>query len=809
MIHVAIAGISAALLAAEILLMRLLSIVQWHHFASMIISLALLGFGASGTALALARDRATSRAGEIFIGASALFGLTLVACAVLAVRVPFHALEILWDPRQILRVTAIYLLLAVPFFFAATAIGVTFMRWPDRIPALYRSNLVGSGIGALLVVPALTILTPASCLRLLGALGPLSAALFALAGGSRRGRGAALALGMVAIALAILGPSDRTLLRISPYKGLPSALRAEGAKILAERSGPLGWLAVVESPRVPFRYAPGLSLFSSVEPPGQLGLFADSEWLGPITRWDPDPRSLAYFDQMSSALPYHLLRAPRVLVLGAGSGAGVLQALQLGSARVDAVEMNAQVIDLLRGPFAAYAGHLYDRRDVRVWVAEGRRFAEAAGGRYDLIDLGLLDAFGAGAAGLTSVHESTLYTVEAFEAYLRRLRPGGLLAVTRWLTLPPRDALKLVATASDAIRRSGGGDPARRIAVVRSLRTVTILVKNGDFAPADRSAIRSFCAARSFDVEYVPGMAPGEANRVNVLAEAWLSEGTRALLGPEHATFIARYKFRIEPATDDRPYFLHFFRWGALAEILALRGQGGLALGEWGYPLLVATLLQAILAGAVLILLPLRALGSARTPARDRLAVAIYFAALGFGFLFIEMAFLQRFVLFLGDPLHSASIVLASFLVFAGLGSASSERLARAGGALRALRIAGGTIVVLAAAYLLFLPSVLHPLMAASEAARVVLSIALIAPLAFFMGVPFPLGLSRVSAAAPALLPWAWAINGCASVAGAVLAPIVAMEAGFTGVVALAILLYPLAALLLGRFPAGSPRAAE
>jgi len=300
-------------------------------------------------------------------------------------------------------------------------------------------------------------------------------------------------------------------------------------------------------------------------------------------------------------------------------------------------------------------------------------------------------------------------------------------------------------------------------------------------------------------------MDPADANRVNVLADPWLSEGTRALLGPGRASFMARYKFRLEPATDDRPYFLHFFRWGALPEILALRGQGGLALGEWGYLLLVATLLQAILASALLILLPLWALRGAPAPARARLPVAIYFAALGLGFLFIEMAFFQRFILFLGDPLYSASVVLASFLVFAGLGSASSERLARAGGAARAVRNAGGMIVFLAAVYLLFLPSLLHTFIAASEGARITLSIVLIGPLAFFMGMPFPLGLARVSDVAPALVPWAWAINGCASVVGAVLATLVAMEAGFTGVLALALLLYPFAMLVFGRFSGAAP----
>jgi SAM-dependent methyltransferase len=782
---IAVALISAAALAYEILLMRLFSIVLWHHFAYMIISLALLGYGASGAVLTLAQRAVQQRFAPLFSAAAAAFGVSAIACFALAQRVPFNPLEILWDPRQLAYLSAVYLLLLLPFLCAGACVCMALTHFRGLQSRIYSFDILGAGAGSLGVVALLFVLSPADALKLIAALAFAAATVAWLeCGGPRRWPAVLL---MTFAAVPWLLPQAWIEPAMSPYKELSQTLRIPQARVVEQRSSPLGLVSVVESARVPLRHAPGLSLTATAEPPPQLGVFTDGEGLTALTRFDGRRDSLAHLDQISSALPYHLLRRPRVLVLGAGAGADVLQAHYHGARQIDAVELNPQVVDLVRRRFADFAGGIYSTI-ARVHVAEARGFVAASEDRYDLIQVALLDSFSASSAGLYALSENYLYTVEALQDDLRHLQPGGLLAVTRWVALPPRDALKLFAAAVVALERSGV-DPGSRLALVRSWKTSTLLVKNGAFDGEDIAAIKAFCAARSFDVAFYPGMRPDEANRYNVVEGPDLFDGATALLSPGRDEFLQRYKFHIAPATDDKPHFFHFFKWRSLPEFLSMKGQGGLPLLEWGYPVLVATLVQAAVASLLLIGLPLAWV--ARVGARGR--VLVYFLAIGFGFMFIEIAFIQKFVLFLSHPLYAVAVVLFAFLLFAGIGSRVSNRL-RNGTLRHPIAAVAGAIAVSAALCLGLLPWLFQHSIGLPDAARILISVALIAPLAFFMGMPFPLGLARVEATDARLIPWAWGINGCASVTGAVLATLLAIHVGFTAVVVAALVLYGVAA---------------
>lgn len=801
--------ISAGVIGYEILLMRLLSIIQWHHFAYTIISLALLGFGASGTFIALTQRWLLPRFFLSFLINASLFGLTTVLGFVVAQNIPFNPLEILWDIRQAFHLLELYLILSLPFFCAANCIGLTLARFRDQIHRIYRFDLLGAGTGALMMVLMLFVLHPSAGLRFLGSLGFLAAALLSLGLALRHSRWLAAAFLSMGLALPFIWPQGWLALRISEYKGLKLALHVPNSEVIAERVSPLGLLTVVRSPTIPFRHAPGMSLNCSVEPPPQLGIFTDGDGLSPITRYDGDRDSLAYLDCLSSALPYHLLDHPRVLVLGAGGGTDVLMALYHGARSIDAVELNHQVADLVERSYAEFAGHLYQREGIELHVAEARGFVRGSLDRFDLIQLSLLDAFSTSASGGYALNETYLYTVEALQEYLRHLSPGGLLGVTRWLKMPPRDSLKLLAAAGKALERSDADRPEMRIAMIRGWKTATLLVKSGAFTEEEIRAIRAFCDERSFDLGYYPGMRASEANRYNLLDRPYLYEGAVALLGQGRDAFLKDYKFYINPATDDRPYFFHFFKWRTLPEILSLRGQGGLPLLEWTYPILVATLLQALVASMVLILLPLWALRRTGEPSGRRSRVAVYFLALGLAFLFIEIAFIQKIILFLSHPLYAVAVVLCGFLIFAGLGSGYSPRWARHIERIRpkpdglAIPAAVLGIVVIALIYLAGLPPVFRSLMVLPGILKVPIVIGFIAPLAFCMGMPFPLGLSKVAEAMPTFIPWAWGLNGCASVISAILAAILSIHFGFTVVVVLALGLYGTAAAALWK-PLGS-----
>jgi predicted membrane-bound spermidine synthase len=793
---VAVTLLAAATLGYEVLLTRLFSIVQWHHFAYMMISVAMLGYGAAGTFVALSQRFLCAHFAPVFIAFATAFGVTAVGGFLIAQRIAFNPLELLWDPQQPLRLLAVYALLFVPFFCAATCVCLTFTRFGAEAHRVYACDLGGAGAGCLGILALLFVLTPTQALIIVGVTGGVAAAAAVKPCGlSPRVLPALLFGALLAGVLALV--SEWTELRPSAYKELSQTLAVSGMRIVAERSSPLGAITVVESTRIPFRHAPGQSLVSLHEPPPQLAIFTDGDAMSALNRYDGQRASLAYLGDLTSAAPYSLRENPRVLVLGAGTGTDVLQALYHEAAAVDAVELNPQVIDLVENRFAAFSGRPYSVPRVHLHIAEARRFIASGTESYDLITVALLDAFGATAAGLHALSESYLYTVEALDGYLARLAPGGLLAITRWVTLPPRDMLKLVATVAAALERDGVAQPGRQIALIRGWRTATLLVRNGAFTDAEIAALKAFCRARSFDLDYFPGMRPDEANRYNVLDRSWYYDGVVALLGPTRDRFFDQYKFDVVPATDDRPFFFHFFKWRTLPELLALKARGGMPLLEWGYPVLIATLIQAAAAAALLILLPLffaRRPATSRAVGLPRARVAVYFLALGCGFMFIEIAFIQKFILFLGHPLHAVAVVLFAFLIFAGLGSRYAGRRQPGIAPSRTVARPVFAIGLLALVYIALLPQAFAYLMPQSDAVRIGLSVGLIAPLAFAMGMPFPRGVERLAERAPALIAWAWGINACASVVAAILATLLALHLGFDAVVALAVAMYALAA---------------
>ena len=823
--------ISASVLSYQVILVRAFSIGQWHHFAYMVISIALLGFGASGTLLAaLERSRANtamllhgSREGWFAISATS-FAVALPVSFWLTQRVPFDAFLIVWEPRQVLYLGCYYLLLSVPFFAAATAIGLALTSESEKCPQLYAYNMAGSGAGALLAMIALSIARVEWAVLGVTGLAQVAAVVALLdkrLSVNRRSRWLFAVAGVAIMAIVTLAyVFHPPTVRLSQYKGLSYGLNLPHAHMVAERSSPLGRVDVVESPAI--REAPGLSLVAPTDavPPSQLGLYVDAESAGAITAFNGDTSTLNYLDWMITAAPYFALQDPprdrRVCVLGAGGGSGVLLALRHAARHVDAVELNPNVPELLRGEFRDFAGGLYDRPEVRIHRADARAFVQAAQGTWDVIDLSLVDSFAASAVGVGAVSENYLYTREAFEAFLSHLRPGGVLAVTRWAQMPPRGELKLFATAVAALERLGL-NPAERLLLIRSWAAATLLVKKEPFRTPELSGLRRWTEERLFDASYFPGIATDQHNRFNVLERDYYVEAASAFLagGQRREQFFRDYAFNVRPATDDRPYFFHSYRWRALPLMFRTFGQSWIPFSEWGYLILVATLAQAILLGILMIVSPLLSLLHRRIPPVDspvsrprsrgivRLRVLLYFLALGLGYLFVEMALIQRLVFFLADPIYAVAVVLAGLLFVSGLGSAFAARQLRKGiSATRLACLAAIVVAVTCTVYGLGLHTMLTPLLGWPLSARMALALTVILPFAA-MGMPFPLVLRQLGQTRAELLPWAWAINGCASVVAGPLATLLALGAGLPIVLLVASACYAVAALLAGTWQKG------
>ena len=792
----AILILSASALAYEVVLMRLFSIIQWHHFAYMVISLALLGYGASGTFLSLTRQWLLPHYEIAFSSNAALFGISSLGCFLLAQQLPFNTLEIFWDPGQWWLLMVSYLLLFIPVFFAANCTCLALDRFTGQIPRIYAFNMAGAGLGALGVIAALYLLTPIGVLRLLAMGGLLAAVLALLEHGYFQRR--ILLAGLLAMMLAIpLLPSHWLTLKMSEYKSLNQTLQISGTVVKEQHTSPLGLITLVESPQMPLRVAPGLSLNSTTEPPPQLGLFIDGEGPSAINRYDGRAEPLRYLDYLTSALPYHLGPRKRVLILGLGGGSDLLQAELLGAARIDAVELNPQLVELFQQRYRDYSGWPLLQHKSKIHISEARSFIAGSREQYDLIQISLLDSAAASSAGLHALSESYLYTREGITEYLDHLTTGGMLAITRWVKLPPRDGLKLFATAVEALRHRGVAQPAERLAMIRGWSTSTLLIKNNPFTSREIESLIRFSQERAFDTVYFPGISPSEVNHYNILSEPYFYQGAVALLGEQPELFYQRYKFDIRPATDDRPYFFNFFKWSTLPELLAIYRQGGFSLLELGYPVLVLTLLQALAASLVLILLPLQFLTRNKGPVAKSYTwrTMAFFTAIGLAYLFVEIAFIQKFTLFLAHPIFAVTLVLCGFLVFSGIGSHYAGRLLQAGRG-RPLLPATLAITLFAMSYLWLLPHLLPWLSTLPDPAKAVIALLLIAPLAFCMGMPFPVGLTQVARHAPALLPWAWGVNGCASLLSAILATLLAVHFGFNWVIVGAVLLYAGAALL-------------
>lgn len=783
--------LSATALAYEVLLVRLFSIIYWHHFTFMVISLALLGYGVSGSLITLFRELFLRRYNRLFFINVLLFSISSIVVVLIVQQFPFNALEILWDRSQWLRLFLTYLLLSFPFLFVANTIAMTMLRFDGQIGRIYGADLIGAGVGAVGVMLLLNVYEPQSILRLTALCGLAAGLLFLRKSGWQFLPGAiTLAVSMIAI---VLLPSAWLQPGLSEYKGLKQMLLVGGTRVLENRSSPVSRIDVVESSDIPLRHAPGLSLQSPSGPLDQLAVFIDGDTMSSIDRYD-GYQSPGYRDYLSSALPYHLGKSfSRVLILNATTGGEVFHAALQGVASIDAVEPDMGLLELMTDRYAGYSGWAHLAGRVSIHNVTARAWVASTGKQYDLVVLGVPGSSSGGSAGVHAFSVDYSLTRESLERYLSRLSPDGFLSVTLWTDTPPKGNLRLLATLLEAMRTTGMESPAERIAWIRSWNTATLLVKNGALTTDEIDMIRHFVQTRSFDLAWLPGIRDEEVNRFQLLPKPWFHEAAKALLTGEGDAFLKEYRYDIDPVNDSSPYFNDHFRWKSLPDFLAVPGRGGIAMIDVGYPTLIATLGQSLIAALLLILVPLLFIRSGpEKRAGSRLKIVIYFTAIGLAFLFIELSYIEILALIIGQPLYAVAVTLCVFLVFSGLGSLGVQRLIEKSGMKegRLLGMAVSAILLMTLLSVALRPWITETLMSLPEAVRIPAACLLAAPLAFVMGMPFPLGLTATSRSAPALLPWAWGINGCASVLSAILAVLLAMEIGFDGVIILAALLY-------------------
>ena len=769
--------VSAATLLLEIALTRIFAVTQGYHFAFLAISLALLGFGASGTALAVVPSLAARDVRPLITRAGLLFAVTAVGGLYLIKVLPFDAYTLLWEPSQLVYLALYYLALAVPFFFTGSIVGAALAKYPARAGGLYGVNLVGAGIGCLLSVVFPLVVGAAGSVVVAGVIALIGAV--AMSGRELRRPAwlipAVLTVGALVAAVA-LGVLE---LRLSPYKAVSQALRHESATKAWSQWNAFSLVEVIGSDSI--HAAPGLSFAYQGSLPRQTALAVDGDNLSPITAATPEQAEFAEY--LPTSLVYRLTERPSTLVIEPGGGLDVLTALRNGAASVTAVISNPLVIEAVGEKFGHRAAGILDRPDVTVIDEGPRSYLHRTDERFDVIQLSLADSFRPVLAGAYGVSENYLYTVEAFESYYRRLAPDGLLSVTRWAQTPPSEGIRVVSVAIEALENLGV-EPGEHMAVIRSLQTITLIVKRSPLDAADIDAVRRFADDLQYDLVYLPGIAAEELNRFSVHPSPLYHDTVQAMLNAEtRGGLHAGYSHDVSPVSDDRPFYFHLFRWSQTPEILRNLGRTFQPFGGAGFLIVLSSLLVAVVAAGLFILLPLL---FRRDPSSDesradagigRLWPFVYFAGLGLGFLWVEIPLLQRFILYLDQPTYAFATVLFGVLVWSGVGSLGSDRI----------RVSMATVVlavaVLSVIYALGLPLVFDATLGLPFAGRLALSVVLLAPLGIAMGIPFPRAIRALGGQAPALVPWAWAVNGSTSVVSAILATVLALSFGFTWVI--------------------------
>lgn len=761
--------ITLSTLMYEIVLTRIFSVTMWYHFAFVAISVALFGLTAGALAVYLApgffRDEDVRARMWLF---SCLFAVTLVVCFVTQLSIPF-------DPElNVASAWSVFLtcaVIAIPFTCSGVVVCLALTRFPRQTNRLYAVDLIGAALGCILVVWLFTLLDGPSLMVAIGALAAVGAFLLARDAQSRRGAaiaaGVALVLGSSAFVNGYLHSQGRPLLRVIWAKGEADPQHGY------ERWNAFSRVTVdtfVEGPAAPKGVGLSPTMPETLRAEEKVMLI-DSNAATGLTRYTGDPDETDFLRYDVSNLAHHALDGADVVVVGVGGGRDVLSALEFDQRSVTGVEINSNILDITNGVYGDFTGHLDRDPRVRFVADEARSYLARTDRRFDLIQISLIDTWAASSAGAYALSENSLYTTQAWDLFLDRLDPEGMLSVSRWYSIPgraePLEAYRAVGLAAQVLRDRGAVDPRDHILAYlgppnsQGASAVTLLVSPQPFS--DETLKRIGDAAER--LEFEPVLTPSAAidDRFVALSAPELGDGALAGLDAD-----------VSPPTDDRPFFFQ------MADLGTILSGAGLSRDDSTRPVLVLSLLAVVifLLAVGFIVVPLL-LTANRATHRGMSPFYVYFAGIGLGFMLVEISQLQRLSVFLGHPTYALTVVLFTLLVFSGTGSLVSERARTGEAPWRAVSLLGALVAVVAAIGLLT-PRIVEMMDSATTPARIATAVALLAPLGLFMGMAFPLGIGAARDRPGEAKAFLWGINGAASVCASVFAVAIAVFFGIS-----------------------------
>ncbi len=746
MINFSVFLISLSALSYEVLLIRLLSIERWQDFVTMIIGLALLGYGASGTFVHLTRKFWEKNLG-LFTGGSACdFALSAFFCFIFSQMIPFNPMDFLWNSGQFFYLLGLSFLFILPFFFAATTIGSLLSSGRFSLEKLYASDLLGAGVGGGLIVFFLNYIDPYICLKIISTLALLgSLPLFHLKGGEFPFK---KVFNFLPLFLMVFIWSFPLKQKTHSFKPLEKIKLIPETNVKQLKNGPMAQLHLLESEKTPFRHAPGLSLKDApLKFPKQWALFKDG--MG-FTVFHPDgfPN---YVKSLTSALPYALDSSSKkknhVLLLTLDDDTLWWQAYGLKAKKVTAVFEDERIFDLFLSPKKRGQGN-FVKEKWRVYLnqVKGKE-------RFALIQVPL-SFFKKDSGGPTSLKEDYNLTKESFGLLFESLEEKGQVVFNLPMGLPPKKYVRLLGNLSSQISIE---TLKKQLMVIRNWDTLTLLFQKGPLEKEQLKRLKTFSQKKNFDLVYYPGIEKKEANHFHRLKAPLFYEVTQKILSNQGKEFLKGYKYKVDLVTDNNPFFFDFYKSESFLELWKLRKRGGMGLLDWG-PLFIGVLIiQIVFLGGAFILLPLILSKKKEVAFNVSAKKGLYFFLIGLAFFFVEITLIKRFIPLLGYPLLSLVFVLVVLLLGSGCGS-YFLKWRKPKWPFCLFFIFYGTLVGGLFFYKMDL------LLNFSSFLKYLLVFLFLFPLGFMMGMPFPLGLDYLKTKDKSFIPWAWAINGLSSV---------------------------------------------
>lgn len=787
---------SITILAFEIHFIRLMAIKEWQNYTSMIISMALLGYGTSGTLITLFNYKINKNIDILNLFFSIIYFFSVLISIVLYCMIPFNPFEVLWNFKQIFFLFLHFIILILPFISGSFLIGIHFLG-KSKTSFIYFLNLLGSGLGTLLSLILLNFFHPYHSLLIIISLIAILSFIILLSDYTKNKR----IISIIILIIILISPiifdiivKKRGLLEPGEFKGISYRLILPNSKIISEKYSPLGVVQVVEAEGL--REVNGLSYNFKGKIPIQKGIFFDADLMSPVSPFKNDLTEVEFVKHTSSALPFYIFenkKIKNVLIIGTGGGEGILRALSYNSEKIDGIEINKNVIEIMKNELSIFSGNIYNKKNINIMNKDAREFIRKTEKMYDIIEISLLDSLNSAASGIYSLNENYIYTIESFEKFYNTLSDKGILAITRWIKEPPRDSLKLFALIVEMLKKNKIKDFEKKIAFIRSCNTATLCLSKGNI---DSDIIRNFCDMNSFDLVYIFNMNENESNRYFKMQNPVFYNSCQKMISRESKMFMDQYPFYLKPPTDNSPFYFNFFKFKTLKMIIDTKTKM-IPFAEWGYVILIILLMPIIMMSFILIIIPLFFLNKKNNSNFSGLFnfyTFTFFFFIGVGFFFIEMSLIQKFVLFLCHPTYSLSITISSILIFSGIGSFFSNKISK----IYKINVFF-IIFIIIIIYILFLDKVMNLLIAKEIHIKIIISIILLGIPGFFMGMPFPSTLSIIKNKYDYLVSWAWGINGFASVISSLLAVIFAIMIGFKNVLFIAGFLYILAGFIFWR----------